>query len=94
MAKKTSNHIVKRAGHTEPYDERKLYAAIYSACLAVRETQATSEMIADKVCSELNDWLNKKHEVTSHDIRVHAAQHLQSYNEDAAWIFKHHRNIS
>ena len=92
MAKE--NHIVKRAGHSEPYDERKLYASIYSACQAVRETQATSELIADRVCKEMNDWLGKKHEVTSHDIRMHAAVHLQAYNDDANWILKHHRNIS
>lgn len=92
MAK--DNHIVKRAGHTEPYDERKLYASVYAACLSVRETQQTAEMIADKVSKELSEWLDKKHEVTSHDIRMHAAVHLERYNDDAAWILKHHRNIS
>lgn len=92
MAKE--NHIVKRAGHSEPYDERKLYAAIYSACLAVREAQPTAEMIAERVVKEIGEWLDKKHEVTSHDIRSHAAVHLQAYNDDAAWIYKHHRNIS
>lgn len=91
MAK--DNHIVKRGGHTEPYDERKLYAAVYSACQSVRETQATSEMIASQVCKEIGEWLNNKHEVTSHDIRMHTALHLQAYNEDASWILKHHRNI-
>lgn len=89
-----SNHIVKRAGHTEPYDERKVYASVYSACMAVRETQATAELVADKVTEEMKTWLNKKHEVTSHDIRTHAAVHLKNYNDDAAWILKHHRNIS
>lgn len=90
----SENHIVKRAGHTEPFDERKLYASIYAACTAVRENQATAEMIADKVCKEIGDWLNKKHEVTSHDIRIHASEHLKAYNDDAAWLYKHHRIIS
>lgn len=94
MAKKLDNHIVKRAGHTEPYDERKLYASVYASCLALRETQATSEMIAEKVVSEINEWLDKKHEVTSHDIRTHAAQHMKAYHPDAAWLFLHHRNVS
>lgn len=89
----TTNYIVKRAGHTETYDERKLYAAIYSACLAVREAEPTAELIADKVCKEISQWLGKKHEVTSHDIRSHAAIHLAAYNDDAAWMYRHHRNI-
>jgi transcriptional regulator NrdR family protein len=87
-------HIVKRAGHTEEYDERKLYASIYASCLSVRETAPTAEMVAGKVCKDVNNWLDKKTEVTSHDIRLNAAKHLDVYNPDAAWIYKHHRNIS
>lgn len=89
-----SNHIVKRAGHSEPYDERKLYASVYASCIAVRESEATAEMIAEKVVKDINTWLEKKHEVTSHDIRTHAAIHLMAYNDDAGWIYKHHRNIN
>ena len=89
----TSNHIVKHAGHSEPYDERKLYASIYSTCLAVREAEPTAELIADRVCKEMSEWLGKKHEVTSHDIRTHTAIHLKTYNDDAAWIYLHHRNM-
>ena len=39
-------HIVKRAGRTEPYDVRKLYASVYSACLSVREHPGAAELIA------------------------------------------------
>ena len=87
-------HIVKRGGHTETFDERKLYASIYSVCQSLRESDQTSEMIADKVVKDMNVWLEKKHEVTSHDIRSHASIHLNQYNEDAAWLYKHHRNFS
>lgn len=87
-------HIVKRAGHTEEYDERKLYASVYASCLAVREPQATAELIADKVVKDFNKWLKKKTEITSHDIRRVAAKHLHAYNQDAAYIYKHHRVIS
>lgn len=87
-------HIVKRAGHTEPYDSRKLYASIYSSCFSVREPAATAELVADKVCQDVDAWIAKKNEVTANDIRLQAAKHLSSYNPDAGWIYKHHRNIS
>lgn len=87
------NHIVKRHGHTESFDERKLYASIFSACQAVREPEGSAELIADKVANDVKQWLTKKHEVTSNDIRVVAARHLQSYHPDAAYIYKHHRVI-
>lgn len=94
LAKLKENHIVKRHGHTEVYDSRKLYASIYTSCLAVRDTQETSELLADKIVAEIEEWLEKKHEVTSHDIRLHAAKHLNVYQPDAAWIYLHQRNVS
>lgn len=86
-------HIVKRRGHTEAYDERKLYASVYAACLSVREPNASAELIAEKVASNMNQWISKKHEVTSNDIRAAAAKHLEDYHPDAAHMYRHHRVI-
>ncbi len=87
-------HIVKRKTHTEPYDERKLYASIYAACQSVREPAGSAELIADKVVKDVGVWIAKKHEVTSNDIRRQAASHLRTYNPDAGYMFLHHRVIS
>lgn len=86
-------HIVKRAGHAEPYDVRKLYASIYAACLSVREHAATAELVAEEVCGSVSQWLDHKHEVTSNDIRHKAAEHLRIINPDAAYMYLHHRII-
>lgn len=86
-------HIVKRAGHTENYDERKLYASIYSACLSVREYPGSAELIAQEVVREFGKWLEKKHEVTSNDIRRVASEHLKAINPDAGHIYLHHRVV-
>ncbi len=86
-------HIVKRAGHSEPYDIRKLYASVYAACLSVREHPPTAELIAEEVGKGVSQWLERKHEVTSNDIRHQAAKHLQIINPDAAYMYLHHRVI-
>lgn len=86
-------HIVKRAGHTESYDERKLYASIYAACLAVREPAGSAELVAKEVVRLVGEWLGKKHEVSSHDIRLQAAKHLKAINPDAGFQYLHHRII-
>lgn len=86
-------HIVKRKGHTESFDERKLYASVYGACQSVREPAGSAELIADKVVSDLKEWIAKKHEVTANDIRRQAASHLKAYNPDAAYMFLHHRIV-
>jgi transcriptional regulator NrdR family protein len=86
-------HIVKRHGHTEPYDDRKVYAAVFAACQSVREPVGSSELIADKVVHDVAHWIEKKHEVTSNDIRREAAKHLTAYHPDAAHMLLHHRVV-
>lgn len=86
-------HIVKRAGHNELYDERKLYASIFSACQSVREPAGSAELIADRVTKDMATWLETKHEVTSNDIRAQAGQHLKAYHPDAAYMYTHHRVV-
>ena len=85
--------IVKRAGHTEPYDEKKLYASIFSACLAVREPVGTAEVLAEKVVSDVNTWLGKKHEVSSNDIRRVASEKLHGYNVEASHLYHKQRTF-
>lgn len=86
-------HIVKRAGHTEPYDVRKLHVSIYAACLGVGLHQGAAEQVAREVVHEFNEWLSKKHEVTSNDIRRQAAKYLREINPDAGHLYLHHRVI-
>jgi transcriptional regulator NrdR family protein len=89
-----NKHIVKRHGHTEAYDERKLYASVFNACTTHRMSDQEAELIAAEVTKQVTDWLGDKHEVTSGDISRIAGQHFNSYNETAAYLYKHHRSIS
>ena len=85
-------HIVKRyTGIAEPYNESKLYRSIYASCLAVRTPLGEAEVTAKKICQHVLDWLTNKAEVTSHDVRTRASQHLHVYNPDAAYLYLHHR---
>jgi transcriptional regulator NrdR family protein len=93
MANKTK-HIVKRGKHTEEYDQRKLYASIYNACIAVRCTDTEAELIAERIVQLVEEWLEPKHEVTSYDITRIASEHFQQYHPDAGYLYEHHRSIS
>jgi transcriptional regulator NrdR family protein len=85
--------IVKRHRKVEPYDEIKLMRGIYAACLAVRTPAGEAELTAKRVAKDLLPWLQKKQEVTSHDIRSRAGQLLHTYNPHAAYIYKHHGTV-
>ena len=87
-------HIVKRGGHTEVYDERKLYASIFAACRALRTPAGEAELVAAQVCEDVEEWLKDKHEVTADDILRVATKHLSAYNPDAGYIYKTHGQVS
>ena len=85
-------HIVKRKGHAETYDPRKLYASVYTSCLSVNSSSGEAELVAERVVSDVEKWLDGKQEVTANDIRRQAHKHLQVYNQDAAYMLENHRN--
>jgi len=89
-----TNIVKRRPNHSEPYDERKLYASIYASCLAVRTPTGEAELTADRVCRDVIPWLQEKLEITSGDIRRQASTHLHVYNPHAAYMYKHHGTIS
>ncbi len=86
-------HIVKRGGHMEPYDMRKLYASVYTAAVALREPAGAAELIAEAVVETVDQWLAKKHEVTSNDIRRVAHDRLKTINPAVAYLYKTQRVV-
>lgn len=86
-------HIVKRSGHVEIFDIKKLYASVFAACLAMHEPVSTAEDIAERVSDDVEKWLEKKSEVLSNDIRRVTAKYLYAHNPDAAYSYLHHRVI-
>ena len=87
-------HIVKRAGHREAFDGKKVYASVYAACLAVRCQTTDAELIASEVMKDIEKWVLDKHQVSSHEIAHATAKALRLYNSDAAYLYQHHRDIS
>lgn len=87
--------IVKREGRrpTEQFDRSKLHASVRAACLSVRTPDGEAEMIAEKVCEALIEWLRTKPEVTSNDLRRKAAETLDTFHPEAAYLYKHHRLV-
>jgi transcriptional regulator NrdR family protein len=88
------SHIVKRAGHKEKYDSRKVYASVYAACLAVRVHPGEAELVADKVTQEINAWVTSKKEVDSGQIFLQISVSLRKFNPDAAYIYHTHRDVN
>ena len=91
---KTELKIVKRKGHTELYDERKVYGSCYFACRNAHLSEKESEKICSEVSKEITKWINKKKIVSSQDIFRILIQELKKHNGDAAFLYETHRDIS
>lgn len=89
-----SMHIVKRKGQNQDFDERKLYASVYAACLSAHEHPEGAEATANLVCREIKNWMKDKDDVTSDQIFEEAARELKHLNKDAALMYQTHRDLS
>lgn len=87
-------HIVKRKGHTEEFDERKVYASVYSACLAAHNDHNDAENLANIVSREIKYWILKKEIVISSEIFKKVIEELETLNKETAFMYKTHRDIS
>jgi len=86
--------IVKRKGHTEEFDERKVYSSCYAAGLGAGLDHIEAEKLCDKACKAIRQWAHKKVMMTSDEIFKKTIQELKKHNEKAAFMYETHRDIS
>ncbi len=91
---KSDMKIVKRRGHVEVYDERKVYGSCYFACRNAHLSEIESEWISNKVCAAITKFLNRRKVVLSDDIFKLITEELKKYNQDASFLYETHRDIS
>ena len=87
-------HLVKRRGHVHVFDERKVYASCYAACLSSHVEHSEAEKICGKVCKDIKKWIKPKKQVTSSHIFKEVGKLMKKYNKDAAFMYLTHRDIS
>ena len=91
---RTELNIVKRRGHTEIYDERKVYGSCYFACRNAHLGEQEAEQICNKICAAITKFVNKKKIISSDTIFRLLIEELKKHNEDAAFLYETHRDIS
>jgi transcriptional regulator NrdR family protein len=93
-AKLKAIHIVKRRGHTEIYDEKKVFGSAYFACRSTHIDELRSEEISGKVCDAVTKQVSKLKTISSHHIFNLIVKELKKYDEDASFMYETHRDIS
>ena len=88
---KPAKLVIKRHGHTEHYDEKKVYASVYAAALNCHYPEGQAEQIASYVMGRINAWVHKRTAIDSREIRNQILSDI--YDEDVALMYKHHLDI-
>ena len=86
--------IIKRRGHLEKFDERKVYASAYASCLSASVNVIEAEGISEKVTFRVKKWLRTKKRISSDEIFKQIVNALKKLNNDAAFMYETHRDIN
>ncbi len=87
----SARHVVKRRGHVESFDERKIYASVYEACHAVQLSTSQAEKIAASVSLNVKKWIEKKEKTNSHEIHREVVKALRKHHADVAFMYDTHK---
>ena len=93
-AKKATYSTVKRRGHRERFDPKKVYGSTYAACLSAHIEHHKAEKMAEKVMKDIERFVKKNKTVTSDELFGEITRSLAKQSADAAFMYETHRDIS
>ena len=85
--------IIKRKGHEEAFDDRKLYGSIYAAALTAHYNEHASEEIATDVTNEVTAWLMAHANISSNDLKTKVHSILMREDKEVAFLYESHLDI-
>lgn len=94
MANKKTITIVKRQGHREPYDERKIYASVYAACLVAGDSETSAEKTSSAVAKKVTKFASEWRVVKSDQIFRQVIVELGKLSPKAVFLYEVHRDLS
>lgn len=89
-AKVCKNCIVKRKGHTEEFDERKVYASVYAACASAHYHEPECEKLANTISKSVKRFIKSKKSVHSSRLREKINSELKKKDKELAFYYEQH----
>ena len=78
----------------EEFEEKKVYASCYAACLNAQIEHTKAEEICEKVAREIKTWARKRKYADSSEIFKKVIASMKKYDKDAAFMYETHRDIA
>jgi transcriptional regulator NrdR family protein len=83
-------NIVKRRGHKEKFDEKKVYGSVYAACASAHYPEGKCEKIADQITKKVKKFVASKKAVTSEDLRNKIESELKKKDKELCFYYEQH----
>jgi len=80
--------VVKRQGHKEPFDEKKVYGSVYAACANAHFGENDCEKVAEEVTNKITEHFKNLKEIDSTDIRKKVITELKKKDEELAFYYE------
>tara|TARA_Y100000310_G_scaffold251715_1_gene258312 strand:- start:31802 stop:32080 length:279 start_codon:yes stop_codon:yes gene_type:complete len=82
--------IVKRKGHKEKFDEKKIYGSVYSACASALYPEQKCEKTANQIMKKIIRLVANKKQINSSQIRKKIEQELTKKDKELAFYYEQH----
>lgn len=82
--------IVKRKGHKEKFDEKKVYGSVYAACASAHYDEMRCEKTAADITSKMKKFVKAKKTINSSEIRKKIENELKKKDEELAFFYEQH----
>ncbi len=82
--------VVKRRGHVEGFDEKKVYGSIYAACASAHLEEKSCEKLAEKITKQVKAFATKKRELQAKEIHLYVEKELKKVDKELAFYYDQH----
>lgn len=88
--------ICNREGDKEAFDEKKLYASVFHPAREADYDEEEAGDLAQHIVDAAEAWLEEQEDkfVTSKELRSHVLELLKEADEDVAFLYKTHLDLS
>lgn len=83
-------NVVKRKGHEEEFDERKVYVSVYEACASAHRDADECEYIAEDITSRVRALADSTDVLPAADIRALVNEELGKRDEELSFFYDMH----
>ena len=80
--------IVKRRGHIEKFDEKKVYGPVYAACASANYVETDCEKTSEEITNKIKKFLKNKKEIQSTQIRKKIVTELKNKDKELSFYYE------